>query len=58
MAGKLEEDLRHNYADDVVLLTENSNARGHDAIRISTERLRNQLIKFVRICPKANRKVA
>jgi hypothetical protein len=43
VAGSLEEDLRRNYADDVVLLTVNSNARGHDAIRMSARRLREQL---------------
>lgn len=41
--GNLEEDLRRNYAEDVVLLTVNSNARGHDAIRMSARRLRDQL---------------
>ena len=43
MAGSLEEDLRRNYAEDVVLLTVNSNAHGHDAIRMSAQRLRDQL---------------
>ena len=43
MAGGLEEDIRRNYAEDVVLLTVNSNARGHDAIRMSAQRLRDQL---------------
>jgi SnoaL-like domain len=43
VAGKVEEDLRRNYAEDVVLLTVNSNARGHDAIRMSARRLRDQL---------------
>jgi hypothetical protein len=43
MTGSLEEDLRRNYAEDVVLLTVNSNARGHDAIRMSARRLREQL---------------
>jgi hypothetical protein len=43
MAGSLEEDLRRNYAEDVVLLTVNSNAHGHDAIRMSARWLREQL---------------
>ncbi|KAB0264997.1 nuclear transport factor 2 family protein [Microvirga brassicacearum] len=43
ITGHLEEDLRRNYADDVVLLTVNSNARGHDAIRMSAGRLNEQL---------------
>jgi hypothetical protein len=43
LEGKLEEDLRRNYSDDVLLLTVNSNARGHDAIRMSAERLGQQL---------------
>lgn len=43
LEGNLAEDLRRNYAEDVVLLTVNSNARGHDAIRMSAERLNQQL---------------
>jgi hypothetical protein len=43
LQGNLEEDLRRNYAKDVALLTVNSNARGHDAIRMSAERLDQQL---------------
>ncbi len=43
LGGDLEKDLRRNYADDVVLLTVNSNARGHAAIRMSAERLSQQL---------------
>jgi hypothetical protein len=43
VAGKVEEDLRCNYAKDVVLLTTKSNARGHDAIRMSARRLQDQL---------------
>jgi hypothetical protein len=43
VTGNLEEDLRRNYAEDVVLLTVNSNARGHDALRMSARRLRDQL---------------
>ncbi|RWM87830.1 MAG: nuclear transport factor 2 family protein [Mesorhizobium sp.] len=41
--GELEEDLRRNYASDVVLLTANSNLVGHDAIRLSAKRLHEQL---------------
>lgn len=41
--GELEEDLRRNYARDVVLLTANSNLVGHDAIRLSAKRLHDQL---------------
>lgn len=43
IAGDLEEDLIRNYARDVVLLTTNSNACGHEAIRVSAGRLREQL---------------
>lgn len=43
VAGDLETDLRRNYAPDVVLLTSNSNARGHAAIRVSARRLGRQL---------------
>lgn len=43
LEGKLEEDLRRNYAEDVLLLTINSNERGHDAIRMSAARLDKQL---------------
>jgi hypothetical protein len=43
LENKLEEDLERNYAEDVVLLTVNSNARGHDAIRMSAGRLKEQL---------------
>lgn len=43
LQGKLQEDLRRNYSDDVLLLTVNSNARGHDAIRMSAARLEKQL---------------
>lgn len=39
----VETDLRRNYARDVILLTSNSNARGHDAIRMSARRLAAQL---------------
>lgn len=41
--GDLETDLLRNYASDVVLLTSNSNMRGHDAIRLSAARLQEQL---------------
>lgn len=43
VAGKLEEDLKRNYAEDVVLLTVNSNARGYDAMRMSAARLKEEL---------------
>jgi hypothetical protein len=43
LEGNLEEDLRRNYAEDVVLLTVNSNATGHEALRMSAERLSRQL---------------
>jgi SnoaL-like domain len=32
-AGRLEEDLRTNYADDVVVLTSSGVWRGHDGLR-------------------------
>ncbi|MDQ2705960.1 MAG: nuclear transport factor 2 family protein [Pseudomonadota bacterium] len=41
--NQLEEDLARNYAEDVILLTVNSNACGHDAIRMSAARLADQL---------------
>lgn len=43
LEGNLEEDLRRNYSKDVVLLTVNSKAKGHDALRISAARLTEQL---------------
>lgn len=43
VAGDLETDLRRNYAPDVVLLTANSNARGHAAMRVSARRLQRQM---------------
>ncbi len=43
LAGNLDEDLRRNYSEDVILLTVNSNARGHDALRMSARRLSRQL---------------
>lgn len=43
IAGQLEDDLRRNYAEDVVLLTCNSVLRGHDGLRESARRLREQL---------------
>lgn len=42
-SGDLEEDLRRNFAEDVVLLAGNSNGRGHAAIRASFRRLREQM---------------
>lgn len=41
--GELELDLLENYAEDVVLLTANSSLTGHQAIRTSASRLREQL---------------
>lgn len=43
LQGRLEEDLARNYAADVILLTVNSNDCGHDALRNSARRLRDQL---------------
>ncbi|MCJ8517677.1 hypothetical protein ABID21_000810 [Pseudorhizobium tarimense] len=43
LLGDLEQDLARNYAEDVVLLTSNSNLVGHDALRTSSSRLREQL---------------
>jgi hypothetical protein len=43
--GLVEEDLATNYADDVVLLTVNSNGVGHEAIRHSASRLDHQMPK-------------
>lgn len=43
LEGNIEEDLRRNYSEDVVLLTVNSNAKGHDALRVSAARLSDQL---------------
>ncbi|MCG7508406.1 hypothetical protein [Mesorhizobium retamae] len=43
LEGRLEEDLQRNYAPDVVLLTVNSNSKGHHAIRMSAKRLAEQL---------------
>lgn len=43
LAGDLEQDLQRNYAEDVLLLTSNSCMRGHDALRISAARLREEL---------------
>lgn len=40
---RLDDDLRRNYAADVVLLTENSVMHGHDGIRFSAARLEEQL---------------
>ncbi len=41
--GDLDTDLQRNYSEAVVLLTENSNAQGHDAMRASARRLAEQL---------------
>ena len=41
--GDLETDLQRNYSESVVLLTVNSNAKGHDALRLSAHRLAEQL---------------
>lgn len=41
--GRLDEDLRRNYGEDIVLLTVNSLLHGHEAIRRSAERLHLQL---------------
>lgn len=43
LAGDLDTDLRRNYADDVVLLTVNSNLQGHEGMRLSAGRLKEQL---------------
>lgn len=43
LEGQLEDDLARNYAPDVVLLTVNSNACGHEAIRMSAARLAEQI---------------
>jgi hypothetical protein len=43
VAGDLEEDLRRNYADDVVLICEFGVLHGRDAIRESAGRLGMQL---------------
>ena len=40
--GRLEDDLTHNFADDVVLLCEFGVLHGHDGIRGSAHRLRRQ----------------
>lgn len=39
----VEEDIRRNYADDVVLLTGNGILRGHDGLRELAKRLRDEL---------------
>ncbi len=41
--GDLEADLQRNYSEAVILLTMNSNAQGHDAMRMSARRLAEQL---------------
>jgi hypothetical protein len=40
-AGRLEEDLERNYADDVVLLSYEGINRGHDGVRRLAAVLRN-----------------
>jgi hypothetical protein len=42
--GKLEEDIRRNYAEDVVLLHVNGVEHGHEGIRKSGHRLGHQLL--------------
>lgn len=41
--GNLSDDLARNYADDVVLLSEDGPMIGHDAIRTSATKLHRQL---------------
>lgn len=41
--GRLDEDLEENYAEDVVLLTQNSQVRGVGGMRVSADRLASQL---------------
>lgn len=41
--GRLDEDLAENYAEDVVLLTQNSQVRGTAAMRVSADRLAGQI---------------
>lgn len=41
--GRLEDDLKRNYSEKVVLLTVNSNEKGLDALRLSAARLEEQL---------------
>ncbi|RWL12856.1 MULTISPECIES: hypothetical protein [Mesorhizobium] len=41
--GDLETDLQRNYSETVILLTENSNAQGYGAMRMSARRLAEQL---------------
>jgi hypothetical protein len=43
LQGNLDADLLRNYSEYVVLLTMNSNLRGHEAIRHSAARLAEQL---------------
>lgn len=42
-SGDLEEDLRRNYSDRIVLLTVNSDLQGHEGMRVSAARLAEQL---------------
>lgn len=39
VVGDLETDLARNYSEAVAMLTVNSNAEGHDALRMSAARL-------------------
>ncbi|HEX7030246.1 MAG TPA: nuclear transport factor 2 family protein [Gammaproteobacteria bacterium] len=52
--GRLEEDLERNYADDVLLLSEDGPMIGHDALRTSAAKLRHQLpggrFEYLRKC--------
>jgi hypothetical protein len=41
--GKLDEDLKRNYAEDVVLMCSTGIVRGHEGVRYSAQRLRDQL---------------
>ena len=41
--GTVEEDLAHNYADDLVVLTSDGVQRGHDGLRRQADKLRKEL---------------
>lgn len=41
--GSVDDDLRRNYDEDVVVLSVNGARRGHDAIRELNERLQREL---------------
>jgi hypothetical protein len=43
LENRLEDDLARNYAEDVMLLTVNSNACGHEGLRMSAGRLADRL---------------